>query len=66
MLLAVWKTGEQTHAEIEIGKYVGEKARIESMYPARAKDTVSLQGSTLHVDFPACDSAVWVKLLCDQ
>jgi hypothetical protein len=66
LLLAVWKTGEQTHAKIELGKYVGENARMEAMYPARAKDTVSLQGSTLHVDFPSCDSAVWVKLLCDQ
>ena len=66
LLLAVWKTGEQTHAKLELGKYLGENARMEAMYPTRAKDTVSLQGSTLHVDFPACDSAVWVKLLCDQ
>ena len=66
LLLAVWKTGEQTHAKLELGKYLGENARMEAMYPTRAKDTVSLQGSTLHVDFPSCDSAVWVKLLCDQ
>jgi alpha-galactosidase len=63
LLLAVWKTGEQTHAKIDLGKYVGDTAHMEAMYPARAKDTVSLQGSTLHVDFPACDSAVWCKIV---
>ena len=62
LLVAVWKTGEQKHAEIDLGKYVGENACMEAMYPARAKDTVSLQGSTLHVDFPDCDSAVWCKI----
>lgn len=62
LFLAVWKTGEQTRAEIDLAKYVGENAKIEAMYPARACDTVCLQGSTLSVNFPACDSAVWCKI----
>ncbi|MBE6675254.1 MAG: alpha-galactosidase [Ruminococcaceae bacterium] len=62
LLLAVWKNGEQTKAEIDLAKYVGKNAKIEAMYPARAKDTVALQGSVLHVTFPECDSAVWVKI----
>lgn len=66
LLIAVWKTGKQTHAGIDLGKYVGDNARIEAMYPARAKDTVTLKGRTLCVDFPDCDSAVWVKLSRDQ
>ena len=66
LLLAVWKTGEQTHAEIDLAKYVGKGARIAAMYPARAKDSVRVEGSTLCVDFPDCDSAVWVKLLREE
>lgn len=66
LLLAVWKSGEQTRAEIDLAKYAGKSAKLEAMYPARAKDTVWLKGSTLCVDFPACDSAVWVKLQCDE
>ena len=62
LLLAVWKTGKQTRAEIDLGKYVGENARIEAVYPVRAGDTVTLQGSTLCIDFPDCDSAIWCKL----
>ena len=66
LLVAVWKTGEQTYAEIDLGKYVGKRAQIAAMYPARTKDTVTLKGSTLCVDFPDCDSAVWVKMLSDE
>ncbi len=62
LLLAVWKTGEQAQAEIDLGKYVGEDAVLEAIYPARAADSVKLQGSTLCVDFPDCDSAVWCKI----
>ncbi len=62
LLLAVWKNGEQKHAQINLAKYVGEHARLEAMYPARAADTVSLQGSVLTVDFPECDSAIWCKI----
>jgi alpha-galactosidase len=62
LMLAVWKTGEQTHAEIDLGKYVCGHAKLESVYPARAAGQISLQGGTLCVDFPDCDSAVWCKI----
>ncbi|MBQ7380177.1 MAG: alpha-galactosidase [Clostridia bacterium] len=62
LLLAVWKTGEQTEAKIDLSKYVGEHARLAAMYPARAADSVKLQGSVLSVNFPDCDSAVWCKI----
>lgn len=62
LLLAVWKNGAQTHAEIDLAKYVGQRAQIVSTYPARASDSVTLRESTLCVDFPDCDSAVWCKI----
>ena len=63
LLLAVWKNGESTKAEIDLSKYVGENATLQVTYPARAADSVTLQGSTLCVDFPECDSAVWCKIV---
>lgn len=62
LLLAVWKTGEQTDAVIDLEKYVGDNAKLDVVYPARATESVKLQGSTLTVTFPKCDSAVWVKI----
>ena len=62
LLLAVWKNGAQTHAEIDLAKYVGQRAQIVSTYPARASDSVTLRESTLCVDFPDCDSAIWCKI----
>lgn len=62
LLLSVWKTGEQTDAAIDLEKYVGKSGKLEAIYPARATSSVSLNGSTLTVAFPECDSAVWVKI----
>ena len=62
LLLSVWKTGEQTDAAIDLEKYVGKNGKLEAIYPARATSSVSLNGSTLTVAFPECDSAVWVKI----
>ena len=41
---------------------VWDKETLEAIYPARATSSVSLNGSTLTVAFPECDSAVWVKI----
>ena len=62
LMLAVWKNGDEQEAQIDLSKYVGESAQIETVYPMRASDTVSMQGSTLLVNFPTCDSAVWCKI----
>ena len=62
LLLAVWKTGEDRNASIDLAKYVGEDGKLEAVYPARATNSVSLNGSALTVAFPECDSAVWVKI----
>ena len=63
LLLAVWKTGEQTGVQIDLSKYVNENARLEAIYPARAADAIALEGSTLCLSFPQCDSAVWCKIV---
>jgi hypothetical protein len=42
---------------------VGENATLETVYPARASQAVTLQGSMLTVSFPDCDSAVWCKII---
>ena len=63
LFLAVWKTGEQANAQINLAKYVGENAKIEAIYPARERENVALQGSALCVNFPACDSAMWCKII---
>ena len=63
LFLAVWKTGEQTKAHIDLAKYVGENAKIEAVYPARETGNVTLEGSALGVNFPTCDSAVWCKIV---
>lgn len=62
LLLAVWKTGEQTRAEIDLSAYLGKSPRLETVYPAREADAVHLQGTTITVDFPACDSAIYCKI----
>ena len=63
LLVAVWKTGEQTKAQIDLAKYIGKSGKIDAIYPAREKDNVMLQGSLLCVNFPSCDSAVWCKIV---
>ena len=62
LLLAVWKTGEQTEAVIDLEKHVGVNGKLSAVYPVRATDSVTLKGSSLTVKFPECDSAVWVKI----
>jgi hypothetical protein len=63
LMLSVWKTGAEQSAEIDLSKYVGENATLETVYPARASQAVTLQGSMLTVSFPDCDSAVWCKII---
>lgn len=62
LMLAVWKTGKKTRAQIDLAKYIGDGAAVQTVYPARASDTVSLQGSVLSIDFPDCDSAIWCRI----
>ena len=63
LMLSIWKTGKEQSTAINLSKYVGEHATLQTVYPARAANAVTLQGSTLTVEFPDCDSAVWCKIV---